>query len=234
MDLAHNFEACCTTIIGDMAKALCERNGETPEQRIVRGQAVIHMIMGFLPRDVIEVTLASHCVMFHELMVAGVHDAFCAEEAKVRRAELHGLIAMNKAFCGNLGHLARYQKRVAEGSHEAPAESQAASGAGTVAGRAAGAESAQDPGRAEAEPVPSDPGKSSATCRPTDEAIAAGRDNAAAAAIRSGDPVGFARAMGIGRPSADFLAAARAPGSPFDLEAPGPWPEDAWLNKPKP
>ena len=127
---AYSFEACCATIVGDMAKALCERNGETPEQRMVRGHAVAYMIMGFLPRDVIEVILASHCVMFHELMVAGVHDTFCADEAKVRRAELHGLIALNKAFCGNLGHLRHYQKRVAEGSHEARAAKEAASDAG--------------------------------------------------------------------------------------------------------
>jgi hypothetical protein len=54
--------------LGDMAKAVSERSGENEVQQFARCQAAAHMIMGFLPRDVIEVMLAGHCVMLHEVM----------------------------------------------------------------------------------------------------------------------------------------------------------------------
>jgi hypothetical protein len=247
---AFGFEACCTAIVGDMAKALSERNGETPEQQFARAQAAVHLILGFLPRDVTEALLASHCVMFHELMVGGVHDTLCAQEGKARRAELHGLMAMNKAFCGNLDHLRHYQKRPAEGSREAPAGTEptlppvpAAVEEPTVpvAAQAAASDvpeqmvampssSADQTGP---ESMPSALGKFAAVYRPAAAAIAASRGNpAAAAALKAGDAVGFARAMGIEQPSAAFLAAANAAGSPFDRKAAGPWPASA-QDKPK-
>ena len=50
----NSFEACCTAIVGDMAKALGERSGETPGRGVARAQGAAMMIMAFLPRDVIE------------------------------------------------------------------------------------------------------------------------------------------------------------------------------------
>ena len=58
---------------------------------------------------------------------------------------------------------------------------------------------------------------------PSASALAAVRANPeAAAALAADDPLGFARAMGI-EPSAAFLEAAAAPGSPFDCKTTGPW-----------
>ena len=51
---AFGFKELFAHVIGDMAKAICERNGETQQQQFLRSQAAAHMIMGFLPRDVIE------------------------------------------------------------------------------------------------------------------------------------------------------------------------------------
>jgi len=113
-------------IVGDMAKALSERKGETTQQQQVRTQATIYMIMGFLPRDVIETMLASHCVMFHELMLDCVRDGFCAEQDKVQRRRWSELIMLNKAFCRNLDELQEYQQRPAEGRRDAPQNAQGA------------------------------------------------------------------------------------------------------------
>jgi hypothetical protein len=217
--------ATCSEIVGDMAKALAERHGEPPEQKFARIQAAVHMIMGFHPRDVIETMLASHCVMFHELMLEGVRDRFRAHERKEIRAETLGVLALNKAFCGNLGHLKGYQKRSAEGSHE---------GAGVTT---AGAEPAPGPADVAVQEAAGQAGTpqtpAPAAHRPTTETTAAsGMSPEAAAALEAGNAVDFARAMGIEKPSEAFLAAAIAPGSPFDPGSPGPWPETAQLDKP--
>ena len=227
----NSFEACCTAIVGDMAKALGERSGETPGRGVARAQGAAMMIMAFLPRDVIEATLASHCVMFHDLMVISAHDTLCAEDTEERRAGMQDLLALNKAFCGNLGHLKHYQKRVAEGSREAVAEAVGpeSTAEGQQACQTSGGPVRSGPVRAttSAGREPMSPEKFSPVLRPDKEAIAARRDNpaAAAAAMKAGDAAGFARAMGIEQPSAAFLEAARAPGSPFDPGSSGPWPK---------
>jgi hypothetical protein len=45
-------------------------------------------------------------------------------------------------------------------------------------------------------------------------------------ALAAGDPVRFARALGIDQPGEAFLAAAKSPNSPFDPQSNGPWPVD--------
>src|ERR1700723_398946 len=115
------FNELFASVIGAIAKALCERSGETAQQQFARSQAAVHMIMAFLPRDVIEALLAGHCVMLHETMLAGVHDTLLGEADAMRRSTRSALIAMNKEFNGNLGHLERYQARPVLGRREAPA-----------------------------------------------------------------------------------------------------------------
>ncbi|HEX3996847.1 MAG TPA: hypothetical protein VHX39_37235 [Acetobacteraceae bacterium] len=230
---AFSFATCCSAIAGDMAKALAERHGEPPEQKFARLQAAVHMIMGFLPRDVIEAMLASHCVMFHELMLDGVRDRFRARERKEIRAETQGVLALNKAFCGNLGHLKQYQTRSAEGSREGAGVTQAGAEPAprpadmAVQEQAGQARTSQTPagdsdGFGPASPAAHDPvmparNEASDAQRPTTETTAAHRITpAAAAALEAGNAEAFARAMGIEKPSEAFLAAANAPGSPFD------------------
>jgi len=65
-------------------------------------------------------------------------------------------------------------------------------------------------------------GERTAAWRPSPEAMAACRTNPAAmAALNAGDAEGFARAMGIAKPSEAFLAAAARPGTVFDRGPPG-------------
>src|ERR1700722_17172276 len=108
MDTASTFgfEDLFTVALTDMAKAVSERNGENEAQQFARCQAAVHMIMGFSPRDAIEVLLAGHCVMLHKVMTADVHDSLCGEAAGNRRS----VIALNKAFNDNLDRLERYRQ----------------------------------------------------------------------------------------------------------------------------
>ena len=51
---AFTFQDLFTFVISDMAKAISQRSGETGDQHFARSRAAAHMILGFLPRDVIE------------------------------------------------------------------------------------------------------------------------------------------------------------------------------------
>ncbi len=62
--------------------------------------------------------LAGHCVMFHEVMVAGVLDTLRGEEPRMRRSTRSNLVAMNRAFLDTLTRLERYQERPAEGRRD--------------------------------------------------------------------------------------------------------------------
>lgn len=105
-------------MIGDMAKAVCERKGETKQQQFTRSQVVVDMILGLRPRDVLEAMLAGHSVMFHEVLVDSVHDTLRGELDTMRRGTRSNLVAMNKAFTANLDRLERCQSRPSQGSRE--------------------------------------------------------------------------------------------------------------------
>jgi hypothetical protein len=236
------------SVIGEIAKAVGERSGETAQQQFARSQAAVHMIMGFLPRDVIEALLAGHCVMLHETMLASVHDTLLGEADAMRRSTRSALIAMNKEFNGNLGHLERYQARPVLGRRDAPAMAPEATTAGTgmtVPASAPGqppavpvapapSTAAQEPASlpAQADTAGSEPDRgverdpeASTENRPSPAMLAACQANPEAmAALAAGDPERFAKALGIAIPGEAFLAAANTPGSPFDPNATGPWP----------
>jgi hypothetical protein len=200
------FKELFSHVVGDMAKAICERNGETKEQGFTRSRAAVHMIMGFLPRDVIEAMLSGHCVMFHELMADSVRDTLRGEADTTRRATRNSIIAMDKAFGNNLTRLERYRLRPSEGrrdtAEDALTDVQAVVPTHAPQGEAAAA--------SESEASPAAP-FAARDFIPSPEAIAACRANPEAmAALDRGDFERFARAMGIDQPSEAYLAAASA------------------------
>jgi hypothetical protein len=104
-----------TVVINDVASAIAERHGETPEQRSIRFKAASGMIKGFRPRDAIEAMLASQCVMLQELMIDNVRHAFGGEAVSPRPGPGGTLVGMSSAFRGNLNQLRRYRQRPSEG-----------------------------------------------------------------------------------------------------------------------
>lgn len=242
---AFGFKELFHHVIGDMAKALCERNGDTQAQQYARSQAVVHMILGFLPRDVIEAMLAGHCVLFHELIIDSARDTLRGEAEAMRRSTRAGIVAMDKAFGNNLRNLERYQARPADGRRdEAEQPAEAAGRDSQIAAQEQRAVDVPVPApmpsaRRQATPVAeaeiAHAGAQASAVRnqsealavhivktalqdgPSPAAIAACRANPEAmAALEAGDAEGFARAMGIDMPSVAFLNAAAAKGSPFD------------------
>src|SRR6266567_1354651 len=114
-----SFKQLFTHVIADMAKALCERPNESKEQRFVRVQAVTQMILGLLPRDVIEAMLAGHVVMFHDLITDSIHDTLQGQIDTMRRATRVNIVALNRAFHMNQEKLVHYQLRPSQGIREA-------------------------------------------------------------------------------------------------------------------
>jgi hypothetical protein len=239
---AFGFPRLLTHLVSDIAKAVCERGGEAPQRQFDRSEAAVHMVMGFLPRDVIEAMLAGHCVMFHSAMTDCVPETLRGEPDATRRGARSHLLGLNRAFTGNLDRLRQYRARPAEGNREAvatevrPAVTPAESAepvvppmnrAATRAARKLAARALRRTGRTPvaAAPVPASrdipaspravvEGPVACWFSPSD--LAAMHDNPAAmAAIAARDPVAFAHSYGITNPSAEFLAAAAEPGSPF-------------------
>jgi hypothetical protein len=200
-----SFKQLFSHLIGDMAKAVSLRGDESQPLKLGRTQAAVHMIMGFLPRDTIEAMFAGHTVMFHELLVDAFRFALMGEADTARRGSRASIIAIDKAFRLNLDRLEHYRLRPADGRRDE-----------TAAPLASPVQLTPEPPAANPIVV-----ETELPATPSAAAIAACHANPEAmAALEAGDPVRFARALGVAEPNEAFLAAAKAPGSPFDRKRP--------------
>src|SRR3954470_24415410 len=170
-----SFKALISHIIADMARALCERPNESKEQRFVRVQAATQMILGLLPRDVIEVMLAGHTVMFHDLITNSIHDTLQGQIDTMRRATRANIVALNRAFHMNLEKLAHYQLRPSQGTVEATGRTDAPPPERPPQPAPAGAPKAARP--AQSPPPPNATSLPAMNYQPTPEQIAAVQAN---------------------------------------------------------
>lgn len=188
------FKELFTHMIGEIAKAICDRPNETPQQRLTRIQAASHMVLELRPRDVIECILAGQMVMFHELITDSVHETLRGQVDTLRRATRSTIVSLNKAFLQTLVQFEHYQARRADGMREA-----------TEASPTSDPAVAQEP-QSEIDPVEL---AMSGRYNPSREQIAACQANPEAmAALEAGDAAGFARALGVEYPSEAYLTAA--------------------------
>jgi hypothetical protein len=197
------FKELFTHLIGDMAKAVAERPGESQQQQGTRIQAATYMVVGLQPRDVIEAMLAGHCMMFHELLVDSMRNTMRGEADQVRRATRANIVTMNQAFDNCLSRLEYFQTRPSEGRRDAAENAQSETGepAARAQREVFGPGTGTKPGARKAE--------ATAVFTPSQEAIdACVVSPEAMAALDAGDPVRFARAMGIKEPGTADVAAA--------------------------
>src|ERR1019366_3764447 len=73
------------------------------------------------PRNVVQVILAGHCVMFHAVMTASIRDTLRGDLETMRHATRSNIVAMNKSFHMNLDRLDRYRIPAAASQASAPA-----------------------------------------------------------------------------------------------------------------
>ena len=125
MDTAPTFglQDVVACIVGHAADSVSQRAGETRQQQDERARAATDAIMAFQPSDAVEAMLASHCLMFHEMIVAGVHHTLCDEDLATQRVTRNTIVAMDKAFGADLIRLK--QHRTASLKETQPAEDRA-------------------------------------------------------------------------------------------------------------
>jgi hypothetical protein len=111
MDTAPTFglQDVIAYIVCQAADTVGQRAGETRQQQEGRAGAATDAIKAFQPCDAVEAMLASHCLMFHEMIVADVHRTLCGEDVATQRATRNGIVAMDKAFGANLIRLKQHR-----------------------------------------------------------------------------------------------------------------------------
>jgi hypothetical protein len=193
---AFTVQDLLTYIIGEIANAVCQREGESQDQRAQRLQAAIHTMLAFSPRDPLEAILAGRCVMFHELTLDSIRGTLRGETEATRRATRSGIVGMDRAFGANLARLERRQNRAAQPAPSArPKEALDETDIIDRVRR----HQAHDAGQPETSFAPSP--ELIAACAANPEVIAA---------FDAADPVRFLRAMGMDNPKPEYLAAAAA------------------------
>jgi hypothetical protein len=113
------FKEMITHVISDVAKAVCERPGESRQQQIARTQAAARMVLNLRPRDVLEAMLSGQSVMLHAVLADSIHDSLLGEIDVMRRGTRSNIVALNRAFHMNINRLDQCQRRPSQGTREA-------------------------------------------------------------------------------------------------------------------
>src|SRR4051794_538710 len=106
--------ALLTYAVAEIAQSLGNRPGESQQRASDRREAAAGQILAFQPRDVVEAMIAGHCVMFHEMIVETVQRRLRGDAPAIRRAQESGVVAMDRAFGGNLARLEGSRPRLAK------------------------------------------------------------------------------------------------------------------------
>jgi hypothetical protein len=67
-----------------VARAICERPGESAAQRDSRANQMVHCTLGFAPRDGLELMLASLTIGHFHLILDSMRDVFQGELAQLK------------------------------------------------------------------------------------------------------------------------------------------------------
>ena len=225
-----SFTQLFTHLITEIARAAAVRPHQTEARLRFRTQIIAQMILGLAPRDVLEVMLAGQTVMLHGVLTDSIRDMLEGEMDTLRRGTRANIVALNRAFMTNLDRLESCQRRPSQGTRlasGAPAADLAGKHDGAISGAtpdaatmAPGAATADAPVARPAATVDAPMEAPAATDEltflgghkldftPMPETVALCRANKAAmAALDAGDPVAFARALGVPVPSEAYALA---------------------------
>jgi hypothetical protein len=113
-DPNFGYEQAAAELLGGVVETVAGRPGQSQEQRLLREQTTVYSVMGFQPRDPVELMLAGHCVIFDHLLRDGARDLLRnhAEDIKLRARP--GTLASGKMFLTSLNTLRRWQNRDAD------------------------------------------------------------------------------------------------------------------------
>jgi len=100
----------CAALDG-IVRALSGRGGETEAEREAQADQFRTMILSFQPRDVVEMQLAGHAVLFTELLADSARDLLSGMDDTRKPRAIAGLISMGRLVLGNLDRLEKRGNR---------------------------------------------------------------------------------------------------------------------------
>jgi hypothetical protein len=107
-------ESLVADLLRGIVEAVADRPGETEARRFDRQQTAAFSVMGFRPRDAVEIMVSGQCVMFNHVLADGTRDLLRAEMEAIRLRIRPQLTAMGNTFLKHLAQLTRLQTRPAD------------------------------------------------------------------------------------------------------------------------
>src|ERR1700722_18432002 len=108
-----------------VARALCERPGDSIAQRDSRTLQMVLSVLGFVPRDGLEYMLSSMAVGHFHLILDSMRDVFHGQDDKLKEKTKTTIVALNRAMLETVREMRLEQKRLVDRSAEAPRREEA-------------------------------------------------------------------------------------------------------------
>ena len=105
MDCSFDIDTIAGSGLGGIVHALSDRPGYSDEQRETRATDTLNLIMSFLPRDAIDLTLCGQTVLFNEMLANSARDVMRGLVDTTKQKSLSGLVSMARVVQGNLDRL---------------------------------------------------------------------------------------------------------------------------------
>jgi hypothetical protein len=202
-----------------VTRAICDRPGESAEQRDSRTRQTVHSVTGLTPRDGLEYMLSSLVVGHFNLILDSLHEVFAGQTESMKARTKSTIVALDRAFIGLIKELRTERRRplakwteaaMPWGEASAPpvsaAEKDALVAQMALALREEAEREATDAVRMEAAPaVPENGDRSLDTVEATPgPAVSGDRRAAKTAGFQAGSPrAGHPTSSGVGEPTAE-------------------------------
>jgi hypothetical protein len=105
------FERLMTEQIRGLVHTVADLPGMTEAQRAAKQQTVADSFRSFEPRDGIEIILASHCVIYDEILQSNSHGLLSTPAGADRQRGQPGILAIGKLCLNTINMLLRKQGR---------------------------------------------------------------------------------------------------------------------------
>jgi len=94
-----------------VARAICDRPGESPAQRDSRTHQMVHSVTGLTPRDGLEYMLSSLVVGHFNLILDSLHEVFEGQTEAMKARTKSTIVALDRSFIGLIRELRTERKR---------------------------------------------------------------------------------------------------------------------------
>jgi hypothetical protein len=94
-----------------VTRAICDRPGESAEQRDSRTRQTVHSVTGLMPRDGLEYMLSSLVVGHFNLILDSLHEVFAGQTESLKARTKSTIVALDRAFIGLIKELRTERRR---------------------------------------------------------------------------------------------------------------------------